>query len=123
VLVEMKKRGENLQKHYRQAFDYWVRLVPDRPRYVVLCNFDEFRVYDFETQLDTPKDTLALTELADNYGALRFLEPGSPKPTFGNDHVVVTRQAADKLPATAFAANRSNPSVSPSYVGPNPSSK
>lgn len=28
VLVEMKKRGENLQKHYRQAFDYWTRLVP-----------------------------------------------------------------------------------------------
>jgi hypothetical protein len=22
VLIEMKKRGENLQKHYRQAFDY-----------------------------------------------------------------------------------------------------
>jgi hypothetical protein len=28
VLIEMKKRGENLQKHYRQAFDYWTRLVP-----------------------------------------------------------------------------------------------
>jgi hypothetical protein len=40
VLIEMKKRGENLQKHYRQAFDYWTRLVPNRPRYVVLCNFD-----------------------------------------------------------------------------------
>ena len=53
VLIEMKKRGENLQKHYRQAFDYWTRLVPNRPRYVVLCNFDEFRVYDFETDLDT----------------------------------------------------------------------
>ena len=55
VLVEMKKRGENLQKHYRQAFDYWTRLVPNRPRYVVLCNFDEFRVYDFDTDLDAPK--------------------------------------------------------------------
>ena len=51
VLVEMKKRGENLQKHYRQAFDYWVRLVPDRPQYVILCNFDEFWVYDLNTQL------------------------------------------------------------------------
>ena len=26
-LVEMKKRGVDLSKHYRQAFDYWVRLV------------------------------------------------------------------------------------------------
>ncbi len=43
VLVEMKKRGTDLQKHYRQAFDYWSRHVPNRPRYVVLCDFDEFR--------------------------------------------------------------------------------
>ncbi len=32
VLIEMKKRGVNLAKHYRQAFDYWTRLVPARPR-------------------------------------------------------------------------------------------
>ncbi len=25
VLVEMKRRGTDLQKHYRQAFDYWVQ--------------------------------------------------------------------------------------------------
>ena len=23
VLIEMKKRGEDLARHYRQAFDYW----------------------------------------------------------------------------------------------------
>src|SRR5579859_3231514 len=28
VLIEMKKRGEDLTRHYRQAFDYWTRLVP-----------------------------------------------------------------------------------------------
>lgn len=32
VLIEMKKRGENLAKHYRQAFDYWTGLVPGRPK-------------------------------------------------------------------------------------------
>ncbi len=63
VLIEVKRRGESLQRHYRQAFDYWTRLVPNRPRYVVLCNFEEFRVYDFDTDLDTPKDTLALKDL------------------------------------------------------------
>jgi hypothetical protein len=30
VLIEMKKRGEDLTRHYRQAFDYWTRLVPGR---------------------------------------------------------------------------------------------
>ena len=54
VLIEMKRRGADLSRHYRQAFDYWTRLVPGRPRYVVLCNFEEFWVYDFENQLDTP---------------------------------------------------------------------
>jgi len=52
VLIEMKQRGEDLSRHCRQAFDYWTRLVPGRPRYAVLCNFDEFWVYGFETQMD-----------------------------------------------------------------------
>ena len=59
----MKKRGEDLTRHYRQAFDYWTRLVPGRPRYVILCNFDEFWVYDFDTQMDAPVDRIKLTEL------------------------------------------------------------
>ena len=32
VLIEMKKRGYLLKKCFRQAFDYWTRLVPNRPR-------------------------------------------------------------------------------------------
>jgi hypothetical protein len=103
VLVEMKKRGADLQKHDRQAFDYWTHLVPNRPRDVVLCNFDEFRVYDFETQLDSPKDTLALTELPDRWGPLAFLFPEPRKPTFGNDREAATRPAANAL---AFAFNK-----------------
>lgn len=30
VLIEMKKRGTDLQKHYRQAFDYWTRFTRKR---------------------------------------------------------------------------------------------
>ncbi|NNN04598.1 MAG: class I SAM-dependent DNA methyltransferase [Elusimicrobia bacterium] len=101
VLIEMKRRGADLQKHYRQAFNYWVRCVPNRPRYVVLCNFDEFRVYDFETQIDTPVDVLPLLQLPERWGPLAFLFPGSPKPNFENDRVAVTQQAADRL-ATCF---------------------
>jgi hypothetical protein len=97
VLIEMKKRGTVLSKHYRQAFDYWTRLVPGRPRYVILCNFDEFEVYDFETQMDSPVGTARLADLAEHYGPLAFLFPGQPKPTFDNDRVAVTRQAADCL--------------------------
>ncbi len=97
VLIEMKKRGVALSKHYRQAFDYWTRLVPGRPRYVILCNFDEFHVYDFETQMDSPVGIAKLATLADHYGPLNFLFPGQPKPVFDNDRVAVTREAADCL--------------------------
>lgn len=97
VLIEMKKRGTDLSKHYRQAFDYWTRLVPGRPRYVILCNFDDFWVYDFETQMDVPVDQLKLDQLPERYGPLAFLFPFSEKPTFGNDQQAVTREAANLL--------------------------
>ena len=101
VLIEMKKRGENLARHFRQAFDYWTRLVPGRPRYVVLCNFDEFWVYDFESQMDTPVDQVKLADLPNRYGPLAFLFRIPEKPVFGNNQEEVTRQAADLL-ATCF---------------------
>jgi SAM-dependent methyltransferase len=97
VLIEMKKRGENLAKHYRQAFDYWARLVPDRPRWVVLCNFDEFWIYDFENQMDTPLDKVKLTDLPEKWGPLAFLFIVKQEPVFGNDQQAVTRVAADLL--------------------------
>lgn len=99
VVIEMKRRGADLSKHYSQAFTYWTRLVPNRPRFAVLCNFDEFWVYDFETQLDTPVDIVKLSELPKRFGPLGFLFPGDVKPTFGNHQETVTRQAADKLAA------------------------
>jgi N-6 DNA Methylase len=97
VLIEMKKRGQDLSKHYRQAFDYWTRLVPGRPRYVILCNFDEFWIYDFETQMDTPVDKVILVDLPHRYGPLAFLFPEGESPIFGNHQETVTREAADKL--------------------------
>jgi hypothetical protein len=63
VLIEMKKEGQDLARHYRQAFEYWINLVPDRPRFVVLCNFDEFWVYDLDLQLEEPVDRVDLDDL------------------------------------------------------------
>ena len=63
VVIEMKKRGTDLSKHYSQAFSYWTYLVPNRPRYAVLCNFDEFWIYDFETQMETPVEKVKLVDL------------------------------------------------------------
>jgi SAM-dependent methyltransferase len=97
VLIEMKSRGANLEKHYDQAFDYWTHIVPRRPPYVILCNFDEFWIYDFNTQLFDPLEKLLTRDLATSSAALNFLLPHAQKPIFGNNRVEVTRKAADTI--------------------------
>lgn len=97
VLIEMKARGENLSKHFRQAFDYWVRLVPGRPRYVILCNFNEFWIYDFETQMDAPVDIVHINDIPARHSALSFLLPSPQVPVFRNNKEEVTRHAAQCL--------------------------
>jgi type II restriction/modification system DNA methylase subunit YeeA len=97
VLIEMKKRGEDLSKHYSQAFDYWTRLVPNRPKYVILCNFDEFWIFDFDIQLDTPVDKITLEQLPERAGALAFMELGEKTPVFRNNQVEVTVKAARRM--------------------------
>ncbi len=97
LLLEMKKRGEKLEKHYQQAFEYWLELVPQRPKYVILCNFDEFWIYDFDAQLREPVDQVKLEELPERFTALNFLFPENRKPQFQNDQVDVTRKAANKV--------------------------
>lgn len=102
-LIEMKKAGADLAKHFRQAFDYWVRAVPNRPRYVVLCNFDEFWIYDFDRQLDEPVDRVLIDDLPRRWEALAFLAPEDREPVFGNDLVEVTREAAAEVAAVFLA--------------------
>jgi type II restriction/modification system DNA methylase subunit YeeA len=97
LLLEMKKRGEKLEKHYQQVFEYWLELVPHRPNYVILCNFDEFWIYDFNIQLREPVDKLKLEDLLERFTVLNFFLPGDRKPQFQNNLVDVTRKAADNV--------------------------
>lgn len=97
LLLEMKKGGEKLHLHYRQAFDYWINAVPNRPRYVVLSNFRDFWIYDFDKQLDAPVDIVTLDDLPKRYTALNFLFPEDRKPIFDNDREAVSRKAADQM--------------------------
>lgn len=101
VLIEMKSRGEKLSRHYQQTFDYWLNLVPHRPPYVVLCDFDEFWIYDFNTQLQEPLEKIKISELRERHSALNFLYPKRSVPIFGNNWVEVSREAARNV-ADAF---------------------
>lgn len=97
LLLEMKRRGEKLQNHVQQTLDYWIRLVPQRPKHVVLCNFDEFWIYDFNTQVDEPVDRVAMQDLPQRHTAFNFLFPEDKAPVFNNNRVAVTRAAADRV--------------------------
>jgi hypothetical protein len=99
VLFEMKSRGQKLERHYDQLFDYWTHIVPHRPPYAILCNFDEFWIYDFNHQLFDPVEKIALTDLPHRSEALAFLLPKPRKPLFNNNRVEVTREAAAELAA------------------------
>jgi len=76
LLMEMKSRGEKLGDHIQQAREYWDDLKP-QPRYVVLCNFDEFWIYDTTLQIEEPVNRVKLEELPQRYAALNFLFPGN----------------------------------------------
>lgn len=97
AVIEMKRRGENLSRHYAQLLNYWLYSTPNRPRYAVLCNFEEFWVYDFEQQMDEPMDRVALDDLAERYDALNFLFPHARIPNFKNNRTAVTDEAAKKI--------------------------
>lgn len=97
LLLEMKKRGEVLHRHYNQLFEYWLHLVPTRPRYAILCNFDEFWVYDFDNQMEEPVEKVALQDIVKRRAAFAFLLPSPKRPFFENNLIEVTRGAADKL--------------------------
>jgi len=95
----MKSRGQDLRRHYHQLFDYWIDLVPHRPRYAILCNFDEFWIYDFDQQMEEPMDRILIQDFVRRREALNFLLPKEKPPRFGNNRIDVTRKAADKLAA------------------------
>lgn len=100
VLIEMKKRGEDLTKreHRTQTERYYIRLKKDdRPRYVMMCNFDSFHIYDFDLQPDSPVDIISLKQLPARSPAFAFMESTSRRPIFKNNQVEITEKAASRM--------------------------
>ena len=100
VLIEMKKKSiKNLESHFPQARDYWMNLIPSRdigpgtrkPRYIVLCNFERFIIYDELNKVDE----VTLEELPERYTCLSFLE--GKTPLFQNNTEDVSKAAASLI--------------------------
>jgi len=49
ILIEMKSRGKSLDKAHKQAVDYTFGLKESElPKYILVCDFANFRLYDLE---------------------------------------------------------------------------
>lgn len=109
VLFEMKKRGENLRDHIRQARDNWIFSAPRMSQHVVLCNFDEFWVFEFHKSALEPQDILRLDELPARSGPLDFLWPTNERARYLIDREDVTRKAAVTLTQVYQSLKRKHP--------------
>jgi hypothetical protein len=92
---EMKAPAEkNLDKHHAQVLGYWARV---RTRYMVLCNFQEFWIYDTDEENGqlAPKLKLALKDLPACADALLFLR--GEKPDLAQRSERVTAEVASML--------------------------
>lgn len=71
LLVEHKSKGKNLERAYKQARDYFPGLKDEElPRYILVCDFRDFRLYD----LDEDKDySFTLNKLVDNIRLFDFI--------------------------------------------------
>ncbi len=99
ALIEMKKRAEtDLEKHFPQAMNYWCQMNPQvvlgpgaqKPKYIILCNFDKFIIYDNLLKVDE----VAISELLERWTALNFLLPDEREPIFQNNTRKISEDAA-----------------------------
>lgn len=97
-IIEMKRpsEAERLNQHRVQAFDYWRGAAdPDRnlaaPRYVVLCAFKKFEVWEPGLFPTGPRAEFELAELPDRLDSLLFL--AGREPVFLRSQEAVTREA------------------------------
>lgn len=97
AIIEMKSRGIQLDSHILQAREYWNNSYgDDKTEYVILCNFDEFWVFNWNKQ-NAPLDKLKTIDLAKRWRSLAFLSKDDLTPLFENNVEKVTADAVSIL--------------------------
>jgi hypothetical protein len=96
-IIEMKRPSEakRLATHREQALEYWRNSGTPQtpaPRYVVLCAFHTFEVWEPGAVYREPRATFELGELPDRLDTLLFL--AGREPVFVGGQEEVTRYAA-----------------------------
>ena len=81
LLVEHKSRGKDLDKAYDQAMNYFAGLKQrDLPRYVIVCDFARFRLYDLIHQTETVFALADLHKHIKRFGFIAGYETQTIKP-------------------------------------------
>lgn len=74
LLIEMKSKGKDLTKAYGQAKGYIHGLKPlDIPKYVLVCDFETFRLYDLEENEHDEYVEFKLSELVNHVELFGFI--------------------------------------------------
>jgi hypothetical protein len=95
-IVEMKRPSEvaRLPEHRAQLLHYWQQSgtpATPAPRYVVLCAFHRFEIWEPGAVYTEPRLVLDLVDLPDNLDALNFL--AGRNPVFEGGGAELTREA------------------------------
>jgi hypothetical protein len=74
LLVEQKSAGGNLIKAKEQALDYFPGLKPaELPRYVLVCDFQTFELYDLDTDATSAVARFRLADFPANVEVFNFV--------------------------------------------------
>jgi type I restriction-modification system DNA methylase subunit len=97
VMIEQKSRGLDLNKAYNQVSKYYERLsAADKPRYIVLSNFDELWLFDIENPLNIKEYKCPLADLPKNAEWLDFLAPNAAMAEIVEENPI-NRQATEMV--------------------------
>lgn len=93
LMVEHKSKGKSLEKAFAQATDYFHGLTDDElPRYVLVCDFQQFRLYDLEKHTD---HSFTLNKLVDNIRRFDFISGYTQHEVREQDPINI--KAAEKM--------------------------
>jgi hypothetical protein len=93
ILIEMKSKGKDLGKAYGQAKGYLHGLKQiEIPKYVLVCDFDRFRLYDLEEKGDDEFHEFTLKDLVHNVEHFGFIA-GYQKKIYREEDPVNIRAA------------------------------
>ena len=109
LLVEHKSKGKSLDTAYKQAIDYFPGLKEEElPRYIIVSDFEKFRVYDLDENKQHNFPTRELSQHIDLFGFISGHE----------NQIDYEVEVAANIQAAELMAEFHNEIAKTGYLGP-----